>query len=148
MSETSMAEQEVANAATVRRYYADVWNRGDLSALPEVVGEDLVGHDPIAGDYGYQRLQEMVRLFRGAFPDFETRGMHTIAHADVVALIFHSTGTFAGEFMGRASSGRRLAWSGLVLYRFQNGRIVEIWTAWDHQQMLRDLSAPAAPESA
>jgi predicted ester cyclase len=130
------------NLAVVNRYYDEVWNRGDISVLEEVVQPDLVGHDVAGGDYDCQRLKEFVAMFRRAFPDFRTRAEQTVVHGDEVALIFRSEGTLQGEFMGLEPAGRHASWSGLVVYRFAYGKIAEIWTQWDHRRLLAELATP------
>jgi steroid delta-isomerase-like uncharacterized protein len=136
-----MTDDVAANVARVRRYYDEVWNRGDLDVLPEVVGREVVGHDPGAGDFDFARLREFVRTFRAAFPDFETHAERLVAQGDTVALRFRSEGTFRHPFMDLPPTGRRFCNRGLVMYRFESGRIAEIWVEWDHRRFLQELGA-------
>jgi len=40
-------------------------------------------------------------------------------------------------------TGERLSITGLVMYRFEGGKIAEIWVEWDHHHFWRDIGAPA-----
>jgi predicted ester cyclase len=137
------ASREVAseNAVVLNRYYDEVWNGGDLAVLDEVVGRELVGHDPAVGDFGFEQLQQLARAFRVAFPDLRVAAEDVVAERDRIALRFRSEGTFRGELMGAAPTGGRVSWAGLVMYRFTDHRIVEIWMGWDPASLLHQIGA-------
>ena len=56
-----------------------------------------------------------------------------------MATRFTSTGTHAGLFRGVAPTGRKLSWTGTVIDRVQEDRIVESWGNWDMMSMLQQL---------
>ena len=129
------------NVAVLNRYYDEVWNRGELAVLDEVVSLELVGHDPAIGDFGFEQLKQLVLMFRRGFPDFQVTAEDVVAQADRVALRFRSEGTFRVEFMGLAPTGARVSYTGLVMYRFARCQIVEIWMGWDPASLLRHIGA-------
>ena len=137
------------NVAVLNRYYDEVWNRGELAVLDEVVSLELVGHDPAIGDFGFDQLKQLVLMFRRGFPDFQVTAEDVVAQADRVALRFRSEGTFRVEFMGMAPTGERVSYTGLVMYRFARCQVVEIWMGWDPASLVRriggDLEARPRP---
>ena len=137
------------NVAVLNRYYDEVWNRGELAVLDEVVSLELVGHDPAIGDFGFEQLKQLVLMFRRGFPDFQVTAEDVVAQADRVALRFRSEGTFRVEFMGMAPTGERVSYTGLVMYRFARCQVVEIWMGWDPASLVRriggDLEARPRP---
>ena len=137
------------NVAVLNRYYDEVWNRGELAVLHEVVSLELVGHDPAIGDFGFEQLKQLVLMFRRGFPDFQVTAEDVVAQADRVALRFRSEGTFRVEFMGMAPTGERVSYTGLVMYRFARCQVVEIWMGWDPASLVRriggDLEARPRP---
>ena len=64
-----------ANKALVRRFYDEVWRRGNISFAEKVFADDYVRHDLRAtkvppGGAGRALIAEQ---FRGAFPDLDWR---------------------------------------------------------------------------
>ena len=79
------------------------------------------------------------RALRAAFPDLAVRVDRIIAEGDLVAVHWSSTGTNSvalGMFPG---NGRRVTIDGMSFFRFENGRIVEEWSAYDNLTMLQQL---------
>ena len=124
--------------ATERRFVEDVWNRGDLSSLDETHRDDLVVH--WNRDFtNLFELREFVERVREAFPDFRVHIEFEIAEGDRVTVGFTATGTHEGPFRGLPATGRRVRFSGTWTHRFEDGRIVEGWTAWDDAEIARQL---------
>jgi predicted ester cyclase len=47
--------------------------------------------------------------------------------------------THAGSLAGIPATGKRVQQRGTVIYRLENGRIVEVWAQMDQMGMLRQL---------
>ena len=64
----------------------------------------------------------------------------------MVATRFTSTGTHTGSFQGIAPTGRKLSWTGTVIDRVQDDRIVESWGNWDMMGMQQQIGViPTRP---
>jgi predicted ester cyclase len=68
-----------------------------------------------------------------------------IAEEDRVASRWTVSGTHRGELAGAAPTGRKLAISGLSIYRIAGGKLAEGWVQDDTMQQ---LGAAAAPQQA
>jgi steroid delta-isomerase-like uncharacterized protein len=124
--------------ATERRFVEGAWNRGDLSSLDETHGENLVVH--WNRDFtNLFELREFIAEVREAFPDFHIHTEFEIAEDDTVTVGFTATGTHERPFRGVPATGRRVRFSGTWTHRFEDGRIVEGWTAWDDAEIARQL---------
>ena len=66
-----MSKEE--NKATSRRFYEELFNRGNLDAAEEIVTPDFVLHDPNIPEQprGPDGLKRFVAIYRDAFPDIE-----------------------------------------------------------------------------
>jgi predicted ester cyclase len=88
------------NKALVCRVIEEVWNKGDLSVIPEVYAADFVSHQhshPDVGDVqGVAALAAFVREIWEAFPDFYDTIDDQVAEGDKVVTRFTSTGTHPG----------------------------------------------------
>lgn len=61
-----------------------------------------------------------------------------------MATRFTSNGTHDGVFQGIAPTGRKLSWTGTVIDRVAEDRILESWGNWDMMGMLQQLGARVA----
>ena len=121
-----------ASRALVLRYLAALNNQGKT---PELVGR-------FATD---KALAEHIMAFEAAFPGYILLADEIIADGDRVAVRFHTRQRHAGEFMGIPATGRQLSITGIIIYRVEDGKIVEHWLqadSWSLMQRLQDGAAP------
>lgn len=132
------------NKALTRRFYEEVWNRGNLSVAEEVFAVDYVRHDlrpgnPPSGPEGQKRI---AADFRAAFPDLQMTIDLMVAEGDLVVARWTTEGTNTGPWGDVPPTGRRARFSGVNIFRFQNGKVVEIWNHRDDLGLRQQLGAP------
>jgi steroid delta-isomerase-like uncharacterized protein len=128
------------NIALVRRFVDQVWNRGNMNVCDEILSPKLRTHDPMLGDVdGIESAKQHVRLFRTAFPDFDTSIDDIGAIGDKVYVRWTATGTHRGNMMGITPTNRRGVVHGMTVNRFENNKIVETYYAWDVYGMIEQL---------
>ena len=59
-------------------------------------------------------------MMRGAFPDYRFDVEDVVAEGDRVAVRVRVSGTHRGEMMGLPPTGKRIATSGIELFRFED----------------------------
>jgi len=69
-----------------------------------------------------------------------------VAEGDKVATRWTMRARHTGHFMGVAPTGRELAFSGTVIDRFVDGKVVEAWETVDMLGLMRQLGATATFE--
>jgi predicted ester cyclase len=127
-----------------------IWSTGDFSRVLEIFAPGYVMHQHHhrqaggAGDLDLEALRAFAHEFRMAFPDFHDTIDLQLAEGDLVATRFTSGGTHEGVFQGIAPTGRKLSWTGTVIDRVAEDRIVESWGNWDMMGMLQQLGARVA----
>lgn len=62
-----------------------------------------------------------------------------IASDDRVVVRWTMAATHAGPLAGIPATGKRVQQRGTVIYRLENGRIVEVWSQMDRMGMLQQL---------
>jgi steroid delta-isomerase-like uncharacterized protein len=131
--------------ALIRRYFEQVVNRVDRAAAEELVAPNLVFNSPYTPQPTHDResFLQMLTAVHAAFPDFNLMDHDLIAEGDRVASRWTVYGTHKGELAGVAPSGKKLAISGLSIYRIENGKIVEGWVQDDTMQQLAAASQSA-----
>ena len=126
----------------VRRFYDEVWNRGNFGVAEEVFADDYVRHDFRPGEAapGPQGQMDIAAAFRSAFPDLVWAVDFVFGDGEYVAGRWTATGTHEGEWAGVAPTGRRVQFSGANLFRFgDDGKVVEIWNHRDDLGLMQQL---------
>lgn len=132
--------------ALVRRFYAEL-DEGNLDVIDELVAEDFLDHDPppfpgLAP--GRAGLRQAAEMFWAATP-----GRHIIedqiAEGDKVVTRLRGVGKHEGELAGIPASGNDLDVKAVSVYRIENGRIREHWSAVDTATNLHQLGVIELP---
>jgi steroid delta-isomerase-like uncharacterized protein len=114
-------------------------NAGFRGAFDDFIAADYVGHLAGFPDQDRAELERLERGFARAFPDTQHSIEDLLAEGDRVVLRVISRGTHRGEFEGIAATGRRVEFTGMVIYRISNGRIAESWGEIDFARLMRQL---------
>jgi steroid delta-isomerase-like uncharacterized protein len=139
------------NKAAVLRFYEEVWNRGNVDVALEVFAKDYVRHDlrPTQAIPGPEGQAAIAADFRRAFPDLRMTVDLILAEGDHVAARWTTTGTHTGPWGGVEPTGRTATFSGVNVFRFADGKVVELWNHRDDlglmQQLGVEVFAGAAP---
>jgi steroid delta-isomerase-like uncharacterized protein len=131
------------NKALVRRFYEEVWDRGNSDFAFEVFAEDYVRHDlrpteALPGPEGQKRIADD---FRSAFPDLRVNVDLVIGEGDFVVGRWTATGTHSGSWGALEPTGRRATFSAVNIFRFDHGKVVEIWNHRDDLGLRDQLGA-------
>jgi steroid delta-isomerase-like uncharacterized protein len=138
-----MTAVEVINAATVRAFYADLWEQGDMSRLPALMHEDVAFQGTFGQVMrGQDAFAAYVRSVRLAFSAYGCEVRDLLAQdARVAARIGFSGRHDAGPFLDVPPSGRDLAWEGVGFFTLEAGRIRHLWVMGDMLGLLGQLKA-------
>lgn len=128
--------------AKEERMVEEVWNGRDMDVLYDLTSEDYVGHWFTVGgeDTDREGLVEFIETVHKGFSDFEMHTEFMVAEDDMITVGFHTTGTNDGEFMGiPATDETPEATPGIMVHRYEDGKMVEGWATWDALGLLQDL---------
>ena len=140
------------NRSLVRRFYEQVWNQGNVDVAAVVFAEDYVRHDlrPTTALPGPKGQAKIAADFRAAFPDLRMVVDLIVAEGDLVAARWTTEGTNTGPWAGHPPTGKHATFSGVNIFRFAGGKVVELWNHRDDlglaQQLGAEIFAGAAPE--
>ena len=118
-----------ANKAIVRRFYEEVWSKGDISAIDELFAIDFVNHDPGPHSADREGFKEYVNWARSA-SDYRPTIDDLIAEGDKVVVRLTGRGRLKRKFMGITLTDKQFTQSGIVIWRLADGKIVERWARW------------------
>ena len=137
------------NRSLTRRFYEEVWNKGNLDAVADLLTSDFVDHAAPPGfPQGQEGAKQVFMMYRGAYPDFRLTLEDVIAEGDKVVARWTTQGTHQGELMGIPPTGKRATVTGIDVFRFAGGKIAEHWAQFDMLGMLQQLGVIPAPGQA
>ena len=139
------------NKDLARRFMDEVYNKGNLEFIDEVVASNYVVHDPnspegVSG--GVEGAKQFVGMYRSAFPDIQMTVEDLIAEGDKVVTRWKARGTHQGELMGIPPSGNQVAVTGISIDRIEGGKFVESWSNYDTLGMMQQIGAVPSAEQA
>ena len=126
------------NEALVRRYFDEVWNKGNLEVTDEIIAHSYGSRDGVM--CGLTALKLSISAYRETFPNTCFTILSMTAEGDTVAVCWASQGTYAG-LRSAYETGKGTAQTGMSIYRIAEGKIVEGWAASDELGAMQRLGA-------
>lgn len=122
---------------SIRRAVANFNSRDDRRACVELYAPDckLFGF-PIVSS-GREAILNYLDQVWGAFPDMKLTLEDLVIDAEKAVMRFEVIGTHHGVFMGISPTGRRIRLTGMIMFRFQNGKCVECWHEVNFMSLLQ-----------
>jgi predicted ester cyclase len=126
----------------IRAWFEQLWNQKReetidrlLAPQAEVHGLPTPDGQPIRGPEGFKAFY---RAFRDTFPDIRVTVQRTVTEGNMVTAQCHVTGRHTGNALARAS-GAAIEFSGMVIVRVEDGRIVEGWNSFDFLRLYQQI---------
>lgn len=131
------------HATIVRLYFEEVWNKGRLDVLDEIIAPDYQNHSSSMPDQppGPAGLKPIVAAMRIAFPDLHYTIHDMVAGDGKVAIRTTLEGTHTGDFFGIPATGKSVKVSQMQIEYIKNGQITEHWRQTDELGLMRQLGA-------
>jgi predicted ester cyclase len=115
----------------VRRLVEEVWNKGKLGVADRLIAVNYSGHDAKSSEHDLLAFKEYVTSHRKAFPDLRFTVDDLRGHSNTVVFRWTARGTHRGKLMDIRPTHRQMTCSGITIFRFSRGKIVEGWMNWD-----------------
>ena len=131
------------NKTLLSRLIKEVFNRGNVSVVDELLAPDFVEHEELPPGIppGREAVKQLSTIFRSAFPDFKATIDDMIAEGDKVVARQTWSGTHKGEFMGVPPTGKKVSFGVIDIVRIAGGKVVEHWGQMDGMGMMKQLGA-------
>jgi predicted ester cyclase len=134
--------KEDKNKANQRRVWEEIFNKGNLAIIPELIAPNWVEHTPLGDIKGPEGFKQGPIIMRNAFPDIHVTIEDILADGDKTVTRFTMTGTFKGEYKGIAPTGRKLIFRGILITQWAGGKEVEAWAAYNMLAFYQQLGIP------
>jgi steroid delta-isomerase-like uncharacterized protein len=129
------------NKAIVRRFIDEVFVRGSLAAVDELIAPDAVFHTFRSGDDPRAGMRAAFERLSTALSDIVFTVHELVVEGDLVCARLTTAATQTGPFMGMPPTGRRYEIEELHLFRVCDGQVVEHWHQFDQMGLMRQLGA-------
>jgi steroid delta-isomerase-like uncharacterized protein len=139
------------NKTVSRRFFEEVFGKGKLNVLDEIIANDHVNSGPgsLPGlPMGPEGTKQLVTVYRNAFPDVHFTIDEQVAEGDKVVTRWSAHGTHQGELAGIPATGKSSTVTGIAVDRIVNGKIAESWGIFDQFGMMQQLGVIPMPEVA
>jgi steroid delta-isomerase-like uncharacterized protein len=127
----------------LHRWFEEAWNKGREEAIDEMVHDDVVAHgltdekgEMVKGKEDFRRF---FRSFRDAFPDIHVEIAETVCDGDKMAAICKVRASHSGPGLGFSATNNRVEFSGILMVRLRDDKIVEAWNYYDFISMFGQL---------
>jgi steroid delta-isomerase-like uncharacterized protein len=131
---------ETDNAALVRQYL-EAFNEQDHEQMTELLADSVVEHGAHEELHGVDEILDFLDAHFETFPDYSGTADAVVADGDQVVVRYTVSGTHTGEYRDVEPTGHRTEWTGLAMYRIEDGEIAEIWIEEDRLGLLEQLDA-------
>lgn len=127
-----MPSREEANKDLIRRFFAEVWNQGQVELAEQFVASDYISHNKLGIEVsGPEGIRQAVLAQRSAFPDLVTQIDDIIAENDKVVVRAVDRGTFVNSFGGMSPTGNAFTVTWIDIFRIEDGMLKEAWLEID-----------------
>jgi predicted ester cyclase len=135
--------------AAVRQWFKEVWNEKNEQAIDRLMEPDSVVHglggtdgDALRGPDAFKRV---FRTFHGALDDINVSVERTLVDGDVSTALCRVRGHHRGDGFGAQPTGREVDFTGIVIARVRDGRLVEGWNSFDFLTMYQQIGWVSNP---
>jgi predicted ester cyclase len=117
----------------LHRWFDEVWHKGSEDAIDQLLDQDAVLHGLETDNnlQGPEAFKPFYRSFRQEFPSIRVDLDHLIKIDDFEAA--HCTVT------GTNTKGKDVNFTGLVITKFKDGKMIEAWNAFDFLKMYQQM---------
>ena len=110
------------NKTTLRRLYDEAWNKGNMSAVPDLVSPDYLYHGPQRDFKGPDGYKDLVMSQRTVFPDIHYTIDEIVGEGDKLAYRVSVRGTYKGKLGDIDITGKKFAWTQGLFIHFKDGK--------------------------
>ncbi len=130
-----------ANEKLIRTYFEEVWNKGHLEVLDQIMAPDYINHSPgIANPKpGPEGLKPVVKAIREGFPDLHYTIEDMVIGEDKVAVRVTMRGTNTGPLFGSPPTGKKVEVGQMQFEWLKDGKISQHWRRTDDASFAKQL---------
>lgn len=131
---------------TTRWLYDEIFTRGNVDAIDELVHDDFVEHEELPGlPPGKEGLRFFATSIREGFPDLAVDVEDIIVEGNKAVSRVRMSGTQRGEFMGIPPTDKKIDVQVIDIIAYRDGKMSEHWGVTDQMAMMVQLGVVEEP---
>lgn len=129
------------NRQLIESYFNEVWNKGNIDLLDELITADYINHSPSVPDPkpGPEGLKPLIEEMRKGISNLHYEINDTVITEDKIVARVSMTGEHTGELWGMEPTGKKIEVNQINIEHVRNGKISEHWRITEEFKMLRQL---------
>jgi len=142
-----MNAQEIK--ARLQRDVDEAWLKGNLDVADELYAQDIIHHAPPNPDFtGIENLKQQVQDSRNTYPDLNVTLDDIFVDGDTAIARWTFSGTHTGQSaqLPIPPTGKQVNIIGCTIFRFENGKVAEMWFFSDNLGFMQQLGVIPAME--
>jgi steroid delta-isomerase-like uncharacterized protein len=133
---------------TLVKQEMEAWDKGDFDAIRKMVAPEYHLYAPSKSTKPYSIEDEIEWVSGEGFPDMRMSIEEFVAKGNKVVLRYICRGTHTEEFEGIPATGKQVEYGGIVIFRIENGKIVEAREDNDFFNLKQQISMELKPKEA
>lgn len=122
-------------------YSHNIWNVKNLLAADQWLHPDIVIHSLLGDHIGIDAMKQVITGWLTGLPDLVVKHKQIISEKNTVVIHWDAEGTHKGIFKGISPTRKKVRYSGVSIYLFDEGKIKEYWGYLDMQHLLRQMNS-------
>jgi predicted ester cyclase len=132
-----------AEKESVRRYFHEILDRGQVDLIEEIFHPECVMHRPGGTVVGIDAVRGVAQRHKETFSHFETEIHDMFGSTDRLVARLSHRGVGGGVWRSRLGnydiSGKAVRWNAIAIFRFERQKIIEEWVTRDELAMILQL---------
>ena len=138
----AFAQNGISPRHLVETFYQRIWDRGEEAAALQILSSEFCFRGSLGLEKrGPDEFLEYVRLVRGALADYACEIVELVCEPACAAARMRFRGRHVGALLACPPTGNFVCWDGAAFFRFESGRIAELWVLGDIEALRRQLAA-------
>lgn len=125
--------------ALVERWFGEVFTQGRADTVDEITTEDFVSHVPGHDFNGHDEFNEFMKWYRQVFVDDQWEIDDFFESTDKAVVRYTGRATYKGGWLDIPSADQRIIETGIMIVRFEGGRIKEMWCEMSDLHVMHQL---------
>ena len=141
------AKIEEQNIEIMKSWLIEVWNKGNLALIDNIFAPNCIKHKRDRQiEIKPENLKSEVIKWRQGYSDYENEIGDIFADGDKIAVRFTFRGTNDGPFGENPPTGKKIEATEMLIWHFENGKVVEIWEEFDSLGFMQQLGFELKPK--
>jgi len=131
------------NKAVARRWNDEIWNKGNLAAIDELMASNFVWRNAPPGMASDLEGFKQYVASLSSFSEVKCVTEDMVAEGEKVAVRWTWSGKHTGEYMGIAPTAKQTTMTGISIIHIVGGKITEEWDEQDNLGFMAQLGVKA-----